>query len=281
MQSSTPTFRFHTEYAYTFKIWIELLNRLLDAACFEIHPDKIVLQMTDKKATMVHTELLADRFKVYELNSDKVPLHIGFNLNNLHKTLKSVKKNDSISFEVNHDQTKVTVRIFPLNSEKIEVITMNALTLQSVHISLPGYPNENKHSLCSHEYQRAIKNLHNIPSHNVQVGFFDETVVFKCSANDIYSKTAIFGPYENEQTAIDRSIDYNKYTLHISIKIAALGKRIKLYPGGDNLPLGLETDVGKLGTIRLFIRSNDQLGNRTNMLDTVKRHTTNIQYTFP
>ena len=85
---------------------------------------------------------------------------------------------------------------------------------------------------------------------------------FYCNAGDVYSKEVAFGDIDNDSDDED-NVNFYDYSFDTEqmcrlVKVAGLSNRIQVYTH-DKLPLFFKTRVGTLGTLGIYIKSNEQL----------------------
>ena len=87
-------------------------------------------------------------------------------------------------------------------------------------------------------------------------------ITFYCNAGDVYSREVAFGEIDDDSDSDDEDDTY-EYSFDTEqmcrlVKVAGLSNRIQVYTH-DKLPLFFKTRVGTLGTLGIYIKSNEQL----------------------
>lgn len=244
-----------TNEGYIVKILAELLQNIIKTACIHITPSGITLRMMDSRACiLVDMELFSDKFHKFELKEN---INIGINLIHFYKMLKSVKKKDDVVLYMNDDQSEfLHIEIHPKDNDGMSSSSIHVHYLQSVDIPLPsGY--QNPVIVSSNKYQRTIKEMNTIGDGMIKVNMKKYSVQFSCMSNQIYTKKVFFGDKVDDTEEIVSTL-FNSELFTRTIKLAGLNKDIYVY-GNQELPFLLKTNVGNLGTISVFIKSNKQI----------------------
>jgi proliferating cell nuclear antigen PCNA len=252
----TILFKAKTDDGFTIKILAELLQNTIKTACLEINKNDISLRMMDARRTLLlDIHLYAVKFNIYEMASDET-LYIGLNLSHLFRMLKSIKKKDSLSLTLGSDDlTKLFIRIHPKENNRIITSCINIQNIQNVDIPLPlGY--DNPIVIPSEEYQRTLKDMNNI-SNSIFIRVRKYSICIYCLSNDIYYREVQFGQLD-DNTPIVYEDEFDKEQLINIIKISGLSKNLQFYARRD-LPLLIQSNVGELGIISVYIKSKLQI----------------------
>ena len=133
-------FKAKTQEAYRIKILAELLTNNIKTGCFVIDENGIILRMMDHHRTILIDVLLeAENFQIYKFNSKK--MHLGINLNHLHKLSKSIKKKDSIELFIDDSAPNdLAIRVIPKENNRISTSYLKIQSVQNLDIDIPtGY----------------------------------------------------------------------------------------------------------------------------------------------
>lgn len=258
-----PTlFKAKSNEGYIIKILAELFQHNIQTACFIVSNKGITLRMMDSyPKVLFDLELLAENFTSYKYKSEKTELFWGINLNHFHKMLKSTKKKDSIVLFVKDDQPNdLGIQIIPKENNRITTSYVKIQSMQNVNIPLPdGYT----HPIVvpSNDYQKMCKDMNHIAS-IMKIRSKKNYITFYCNAGDVYSREVAFGEIDDDSDSDDEDETY-EYSFDTEqmcrlVKVAGLSNRIQVYTH-DKLPLFFKTRVGTLGTLGIYIKSNEQL----------------------
>lgn len=181
--------------------------------------------------------------------------------------MKSARKKDSITIAITNDNVnKLKIRIVPNENNKKSIREMEIpiqYDVQNLDIDLPnGY--DKSIIINSAEFQKACKQLAPL-SDNILVSCKDFSVAFS-SDNSIYSNKITLGELENSDDSDNETEDqveillqnFKSITLTKIIKISGLCTNLQVFIEND-LPLIFKSNVGSLGNITIYIKSNELL----------------------
>lgn len=256
----TVIFQAKTCEGYIIKILSELLQNVVRIACLEVSTEGITMRMTDSQhQILIDMKLLKENFNVFEY-TPKEPnhkLYLGINLGHLYKILKSIKKKDSIILSIDDTSPNVLhITVIPKEKNRVSKSTIHIQTIQHINIVLPqGYTNPILVS--SSDFQRTLKEM-NMIGGSLSISMSKYLANISCFTQGIYSKEVSFGEIDDEQPYTYQDFfDIELFTR--ILKITGLNKHIKLYSGDKHLPILLKSSVGTLGTIDIYIKSQDQI----------------------
>lgn len=251
----TILFRAKINEGYTVKVLSELLQNVIKTACFVLTRHGITFRMMDShRQILIDIDLERDNFNIYELHQEK--MFLGLNLNHLYKMLKSIKKKDSLCMMVESENpSHLKLIVYPKENNQITTSSIHIQNIQNIDIDVPtGYT----HPVLvpSSDYQRTLKDMNNI-GNTINIAMKSHSVNISCVANGIYSRSVVFGEFDDE-TPVRFSENFNIDLFIRIIKLSGISNTIHFYTK-ENLPLCIKTKVGQLGTIRIFIKSQRQI----------------------
>ena len=128
----TIIFKAKSQEAYCIKILAELLANNIKTACFVIDENGITLRMMDHHRTiLIDLDLKAENFTIYKFNSKKI--HLGINLNHLHKLIKSVKKKDTLELFIDDkNPNDLAIKVIPKENNRISTSYLKIQTVQNL-----------------------------------------------------------------------------------------------------------------------------------------------------
>ena len=255
MKSTDISYRFRvkTYEGHIFKVLIELLQGIINSACFTINHDGIFLRMFDShQKILVNLELNSSNFNVFELTEE---MNLGLNLGHFYKMLKSIKKKDPVLLYVDDkapDQLQFI--ICPHDNTRKVHTSIQIKSMQSVTCPLPG-PFNHPVKISAIDFQSALKDMININS-TLRIKMHRYSVHFSCESNNICSRSVVFGELDEHDPNIlyDEKFDMEIFTR--ILKISGIGKSLDIHNGGIHEPLCIKTNIGHLGKISLYIKSN-------------------------
>lgn len=258
MNKEKYIFRCKTTDAHIMKILFKLLHNNIKTACFSITPKGISLCMTDSnRRTLIRLEMLAKEFNMYQLKESVI--NIGINVNHMYKLLKSNKKKDSILLYIKEDTpSDLCIQVIPKDHTRVANSNIRIQNIQNLEIMVPdGY--DNNLLVPSAEFCKVCKNMLSM-SNTITISAIPDAVRFVCNLGSVYSREEILG--ENTETEefteplfMD---DFDTEQLQRIIEITGLSPNLNIHCT-KGLPLYIDTKIGNLGSISLYIKSRRQL----------------------
>lgn len=241
-----------TVQASSFKILIEALKELLTDTCIEFDASGMkIIAMDTSHIVLVHLKLEASKFEHYYC---KNKLSIGINMLNLHKLIKTINSNDTLTLfmddsDINHLQIKIE------NSEKHTKTTykLNLLDLDNEHISIDPTEFNSVITLPSTDFQKICRDMHNV-SEFVEIKNIGNQLIFSCKGDFCCQETILSdnaGALQTKTSEIVQGVFKLKY-LVLFTKCTNLCNTIELYLKND-YPLIIKYSVASLGDIKLAI----------------------------
>jgi len=251
----TIIFKAKTQEGYTIKILSELLQNIIDIACFRIDENGIFLRMSDThRCILTDIELKKDNFNIYEMTSEKI--FIGLNLTHLYKMLKSVKKKDALVLYIDDEfPEELSLVVYPKENNRVSTRKVRIQNTQNITVPFPvGY--SNPILVPSNEYQRTIKDM-NVISKTLHFNLRKYSLDMSCVDDGIYSRQELFGELD-DTTLTHYEDDFDMEHFIRIIKVSGLSKTLQVF-GSTNLPLCIRSDIGGLGVLSIFIKSQQMI----------------------
>lgn len=264
----TIIFKAKTVNGYCMKILSELFQHNLKMAYFRINSQGIFLRMMDpKRRILIDLVLKANKFNFYKFKSPEENLFVGINLSSLHKTMKTIKKNDSVVWKIEgtrpHD---LIIRVIPKeNPTRISESVIKIQDAQHLVLDLPeGYGKSV--NLPSSDFQKAYKDVSSVGSNFINITSKGFQIRFSSGESSLIPKSVSFGEAGDTDEDSDSeegeeepySENYETEQLSKITKVSALGPHMQIY-ARNNLPLLIKTSVGYIGRISVYLRSKEQL----------------------
>lgn len=246
-------FKCTTKEGYMFKILGEILHNTLKTVNIEIDENGIYSKMMDShKKFLISIKLESKNFGTYVCKNS---LLFGLNIGHFYKIISSIKKKDIISLVIDEDSpNELQIVVTPRERDHKEVSKINIQNIQSIDIEIPQIYNHPIH-VSSTKFQKMCKDMLNIGK-EIHVHGNPEHITFECETPGIYKKKISFGN-EDYNGSSDQSV--YKYTFEAEqlvkiSKIASLGNILYVYLD-NTLPLLINSQIGSLGDISIFIKS--------------------------
>lgn len=260
-----PLFRCKTDNAFQFKILSELLSNILNIGFFEISETGISISMFDQpRKTMISIQLEAENFQTYVLNS-KESLHIGMNTGHFHKMLKSLKKKDFIELSIESENlSELIIKTIPKEHNRVTVSGVKIQSAQNLDVAKPtGYTKSI--IIQSSDFSKMIKDLSVVSSDTFTISTTDDTVKFSADSDGIVKRDVTFGNGNDTSSLVYKTENVFAFDqLERISKISSLSNSVYVYPCTPELPLHIRSLIGSIGTLSIFIKSNEMLHSENN-----------------
>jgi proliferating cell nuclear antigen PCNA len=264
-------FTVKTKEGYTIKVLAEALNNTLKEACFVCKPTGIYLTGMDSKeisngnvgTKLVQIVLPKEKFNIYK--TPPQDFNIGLNMLHFYKMLKSIKKKDSLTLCVSADDPTKLQLIIEQPGENPVVKYINIINIQAMNIKMPGDSSgvnvyQDAIIATTKEFQK-LKTLSKVSKY-INVTTQNKMIDFFCDKDNIYSCQVSFGESDsdnvNEEEAEMYSQKFETEQIIQLIKIGGLSNTVQIF-SHPSLPLKFKLNVGSLGEICIFIKSQEQL----------------------
>lgn len=246
------TFYASTSEARTFKNLIENLQNNFRDVCFVFTPSGIYLE-----ALSAQNEIYVDlSFKFEQWFCARDEIKVGVNLQQLHKMIKTIKKDRLSIFIANAKPNQLTIKKAPLNGATNPDVS--CITIQSLSV----IENENKlvygrfHTIKTANFQKAIKEMTPL-SKSIKIQGNESQLTMSFSIDGMSEKS--LGLVHESPSLLDPSqTNYEELflskTLNQLAKLHSLNPSMRVYaePG---FPLKLEIEIGTMGTMCIYVKS--------------------------
>lgn len=248
-----------TVQATAFKILIEALKELLTDTCIEFDENGLkVIAMDTTHIVLVHLKLDAQKFEYYKCNNR---LCIGVSMLNLHKLIKTVNSNDTLTlFMDENDMNHLGIKIE--NGEKNTKTTykLTLLDLDNPRISIDPTEFNSMITLPSSDFQKICRDMSNL-SELVEIKNINNQLIFTCKG-DFCQQETILCDNDNGVHSISskncneivQGVFKLKY-LVLFTKCTNLCNTVELYLKND-YPIIVRWSVASLGEIKLALAPN-------------------------
>ena len=265
--NSRYIFRARTPHAHLFKVLAEIMQSNLKTSCFQLKADGLYLrQMDENRSTLIDLKLNADQFSSFEFNPvnkrGESSFFIGLTLTHLYKLLKTVKKKDSLGLYLLRDTpTEIAIEVWPKVSKRVTTSFLTIQRVQNILVDVPtGYARD-PFDILSHEFQKIYKDILSIGK-TVSISATSKKIQFDVDAGGIVKRRVEYGEIEDEpsdcaKTSLYSQVFETEQFVKLS-KMSNLDATLLIYCD-DNLPMKVSSNVGKMGTISIFVKSRMQM----------------------
>jgi proliferating cell nuclear antigen len=250
-------FEVRTVQSSAFKVLVEALKDLLTDTSIEIDPDvgmKIVT-MDSAHVVLVHACLESSKFEYFQCSER---FHIGVNMMQMHKLMRTINNNDTLTLFVEDDDLNhLGIKIE--NSEKGQKTTyrLNLLDLDHTKISIDPVEFASVITLPSTDFQKIVRDMAQI-SDNCQIFSARNQLIFKCSGDYCSQETVMTDNDAGRHNIQVKDVDnicmgvFSLKYLVLFSKCTNLGNSVQLFLTND-YPLILVYPVASLGEIKLAL----------------------------
>lgn len=254
----TNCLEFRTVQSVAFKVLVEALKELLTDTCVEFDETGMkVIAMDTSHIVLVHLKLDAGRFEYYHCDKR---ISIGVNMLNLHKLIKTINNNDTLSMFIDgNDMNHLGIRIE--NGEKNTRTTykLNLLDLDNHKISIDPADFNSVITLPSCDFQKLCRDMHNLAEF-MEIKNVGNQLIFSCKG-DFCSQETILCDNEaggagsatmsKKPSEIVQGIFSIKH-LVLFTKATNLCNTVELFLKND-FPIVCKYNVASLGEIKLCL----------------------------
>jgi hypothetical protein len=270
-QSSNPNmnnpkdyiFRAKTKEAFVIKILSELVsNAHIKYAPFRIDQEGIHLSQSDVfNQQLINFTLNRENFTGGWRCTE--PLNFSVNSSHLYKLLKAIKKKDTITLFIRHDDPlKLGICVETQDENNMTNTYIRLSKCQPEVFNEPtGYPTP---TITSNKEFQKMKVLHNISKTMlVTCPRPGGLVKFYCDAIEVYQREVILGTDNQDDDIKEDQIEEYKQTFHTThitglTKCANQSGNVQIYVAPD-LPLKFKMKAGLLGDLTIFIKSIERI----------------------
>jgi len=247
------TLEIKTVQASSIKTLFEALKELLtDTSIVFDGTGMKIIAMDTSHIVLVHLKLEASKFEHYYCQKE---ISIGVNMLNLHKLIKTVNSNDTLTFfmdssDINHLGIKIE------NNEKNTKTTfkLNLLDFDDPNIRIDATNFNSVITLPSTDFQKICRDMSNV-SDLVEIKNIYNQLIFSCKGDFCHQETVLSDnngmSSSNSTDEIVQGVFKLKY-LVLFTKCTNLCNTIELYLKND-YPLIIKYAVASLGEIKLAI----------------------------
>jgi proliferating cell nuclear antigen len=240
------------------KVLVEALKELLTDTCIEFDETGLkIVALDTSHIVLVHLKLDAGRFEYYFCEKK---VTIGMNMLNLHKLIKTINNNDTLTLFVDsQDMNHLGIRIE--NGEKNSRTTykLNLLDLDNQKVSIDPADFNSVVTLPSCDFQKICRDMHNLAEY-MEIKNVGKQLIFSCRGDFCSQETVLCDSDANgggsaigigASDAIVQGIFSIKY-LVLFTKATNLCSTVEIFLKND-FPIVCKYNVASLGEIKLCL----------------------------
>ena len=170
--------------------------------------------------------------------------------------LKSIKKKDIVEFFMKEeDINQMHIKTIPKDYNRTTVSSISVQLAQNINVTEPD--NYNKSIIVqSSDFNKMTKDISLIGSGNISIKHHEGMLYFSADADGIMKREVIFGQKEDSNENIYES-SFSSERFEKITKISSLNDILHIYTANKDLPIKLKTNIGNLGVLKIYIKSNE------------------------
>ena len=178
-----------TVQSVAFKVLTEALKELLTDTSIEFDETGMkIVAMDTSHVVLVHLKLEASKFEYYKCNARTV---IGVNMLNLHKLIKTINNNDSLTlFVESNDINHLGIKVENAEKNTRTVFKLNLLDLDNTKITIDAADFSSVITLPSVDFQKICRDMHNIADF-MELKNINNQLIFSCKGDFCSQETIL------------------------------------------------------------------------------------------
>lgn len=232
-------------------------NRYIKQACFKIDSKSFQIYTNVNHSVWVSADYESSSF--YKFNLIPQEISIGVSLEHLKNFFKNARKQDDIVFEINgnNENNPETLTVHVIKEKNQDLSCKHEIKvqiIQSEHVDYEERLNNPIH-IKSSEFTSLCRSIYPQPGW-IDISFTQNAAKFYFNIQDVVNSTIQIGDKNIKQ--YDYTERYNASYIRNINKLASFSVYVKMY-ATIKQPLVFETKIDFLGTMRVYIKSNNQI----------------------
>ena len=252
-----------TNEAYRLKILSELICNTIKTSFFTISNEGISMSMFDQfKRILLVFNLNSENFQKFIFTLSE-PIHISLTSSHLHKMLKSIKKKDVVEFFIKQGEiNQLYIKTTPKENNRRTISNISVQMAQNINVTEPvNY--DTSIIIQSSDFNKMTKDISLLGSSNINIKYNKGLLSFSADADGVMKREVTFGEYNLDRHIYESSFLSERFD-KIS-KISSLNDMLHIYTSSPNLPIKLKTNIGNLGVLKVYVKSNEIINQEDNM----------------
>jgi hypothetical protein len=151
--------------------------------------------------------------------------------------------------------------VWPKESKRVTTSFLTIQRVQNILVDVPTGYTRDPFDILSHEFQKIYKDILSIGK-TVSISATSKKIQFDVDAGGIVKRRVEYGEIEDEPsdsatTSLYSQVFETEQFVKLS-KMSNLDATLLIYCD-DNLPMKISSNVGKMGTISIFVKSRMQM----------------------
>lgn len=244
-----------TVQASAFKTLVEALKELLTDTCIEFDTSGLKISALDTShIVLVHLKLFSNEFEHFYCAN---PISIGVNMLNLHKIIKTINNNDTLTLYMEENDTNhLNIKIESSEKNAKTNYKLNLLDLDNPHHTINSTVFNSMITLPSSDFQKICRDMNNL-SDFVEIKNINKQLIFTCKG-DFCEQETILCDNADQQNNVNENINEIiqgvfklKYLVYFT-KCTNLSSTVEIYLKND-YPLIVKYAVASLGEIKMCL----------------------------
>lgn len=241
--------------AHSFKVLFEALKELLDDCNITFNEGGMrILAIDGSHVCLVHMKLEADNFAKYFCSEPKI---VGVNINYLHKLLRQVSQNDTLTFYIDSDMPhELGIRIENKDQNSVTNYLYKMLEIDEKEMAVPEVTFSAAMSMPSLEFQNLCRYLKDI-TEDIEVTCINDQLIISLEGDNANMKKVI---RESEKgltflTCAEDEVIHGKFSLRFLLmftKATNLSQHVGIYLNND-FPMVIQYSIANLGELRFAL----------------------------
>ncbi len=262
--TSSHILKIKTKEGYNFKVLAEYLKNVIKKIPLSIDEKGIRMSCPDiKKRTLINIDLFRESFNVFKIAH---PVNIHINSSSFYKVLKSIRKEDGVSFAIDKNEPfKLVVTPEQTKSGGLKVdFRVNIIEEPEEEIEIVTNYKGNPVVVDPKSFQKAIRLINPTSAKVVSIASDGNKIRIFSDCHQVYDgKIELGGDNEDDHPLGGWGGDLYSETFDTSLitnllKVAGLSSTVAFH-AISGMPLKIRMTLGPLGTIIVYIKSNEML----------------------
>lgn len=231
-----------------FKILVEALKELLTDTCIEFTEAGMkIVSMDTTHVILVHLMLDASKFEYYHCPR---PKSVGLNMLNLHKLIKTINSNDTLTLFMDADDSNhLGIKIENADKNSKTIYKLNLLEFEEPCVTVPPTDYRSVITLQSCFFQKICRDMHNIAD-VMEMKNFRNQLIFGCKGEFCMQETVMRGKSGLYTTVEGKggpaSDAVEDTTADIDNEVDDAFSSLDISRGDDRLPLQTPSEAGAI-----------------------------------
>lgn len=252
--------RIKTQEGHIIKILADLLCHNVKTITWKISKSGIsMVSMDNDKSILICLDLRSTDFNIFDADDEE--LFISFQISDLYKAMKEIKKKDTLELIIDDDYLNVIIT--PKENGRMIRNPVKFHYAQNIDIGRPDLYKDSPIVIQSSDFQKSCKSIFG-KGDQLTIYIANSYIKLISTTENIFKSEIYLGDLpttlcDKKTTEHYNFIDsFSQLKFAKCQKITGLSSKIKIYHQEDS-PLLLETNVGTLGTLSIYIKSIKQM----------------------